>query len=229
MHFPPAFTMLPPSERAQALIPQWQSLAATLEASGGLADTTFLAGLDAVGADAAPSSLALLEAIAECSGPLAALMAMRGAGTGPAIAALPGMRRHTDPGDDQCLRLAAVAVGLGRRAVALTVSEARTRGDRPSGLPDAPPHWLLADAATDVDAARLLVLHASGLDAPAVLLAAASAAVRAADVAQRLHEASEPQDGTDTVERLGRQARALLTVVGGEDALRRRAADALLA
>ena len=96
-------------------------------------------------------------------------------------------------------------------------------------LPDAPPHWLLADAATDVDAARLLVLHATGSDGPAVLLAAASAAVRAADVAQRLNEASDDQDGSATIERLARQARALLSVVGGEDALRRRAADALLA
>ena len=40
--------MLPQSERAQALLPQWQSLAATLEASGGLAEDTFLAGLEAV-------------------------------------------------------------------------------------------------------------------------------------------------------------------------------------
>jgi len=221
--------MLPQSERAQALLLQWQSLAATLEASGGLAEDTLRAGLEAVGADAAPSTLELLETVAECSGPLAALMAMRGPGTGPAIAALPGMRRHTDPGEAQCLRLAAVAVGLGRRTVALAVAEARARGDRPSGLPDAPPHWLLADAATDVDAARLLVLHATGLDAPAVLLAAASAAVRAADVAQRLNEASDDQDGSATIERLARQARALLSVVGGEDALRRRAADALLA
>ena len=63
----------------------------------------------------------------------------------------------------------------------------------------------------------------------AVLLAAASAAVRAADVAQRLNEASDDQDGSATIERLARQARALLSVVGGEDALRRRAADALLA
>jgi len=221
--------MLPESDRVQALVPQWQSLAATLEASGELAHDTFLAGLEAVGGDTAPSTLALLEAAAECSGSLAALLAMRGGGTGPAIAALPGMHRHATPDDEQCLRLAAVAVGLGRRAVALAVTEARARGDRPSGLPDAPPHWLLADAATDVDAARLLLLHTTGPDAPAVLLAAASAAVRAADVAQRLHAASESHEGTAIIERLARQARALLSVVGGEDALRRRAADALLA
>jgi hypothetical protein len=65
--------------------------------------------------------------------------------------------------------------------------------------------------------------------ATAVLIAAAAAAVRAADVAQRLHDAAGDQAQMATIEMLARQARGLVGIVGGEDALRRRAADALLA
>jgi|GEM_PF-1857641 len=232
MHFPPAFTTVSRPPQAQALAASWQELAATLESTGRVGPDALDQALHAIGTGTAPETLELLEALAEASGALAVLMAMGGSGTGGAMAVFPGMHRHETSGDEQCLRLAAVAVGLGRRAVDLAVVEARARGDRPSGLPDDPPHWLLADAATDVDAARLLVLNVATGDlagATAVLIAAAAAAVRAADVAQRLHDAAGDQAQMATIEMLARQARGLVGIVGGEDALRRRAADALLA
>lgn len=232
MHFPPAFTAVSPSSEVQAIAALWQALAATLESTGRLPGEAVDQCLREVGTGTDPVTLERLEALAECSAALGALVAVRGPGTGPEMAVFPGLRRHGTSDDDQCLRLAAVAVGLGRRAVHLAVSEARARGDRPSGLPHDPPHWLLADAATDVDAARLLVLNTAAGDlagAAAVLVASAAAAVRATDVAQRLHETSDDQTQTVMIDALARQARALLGIVGGEDALRRRAADVLLA
>jgi len=215
MHFPPACSAVPHPPRALALAARWQVLAATLESTAAIDGKAFEQVLHDVGTGTAPETLELLEALAEASGALAVLVAMRGSGTGPAMAVFPGMRRHQTSDDDQCLRLAAVAVGPGRRAVAVAVAEARTRGDRPSGLPQEPPHWLLADAATEVDAARLLALNIAAGDiagAPAVLIAAAG-----------------DQALMATTETLARQARGLVGIVGGEDALRMQAADALIA
>lgn len=232
MHFPPAFTTLSPPAPNQACAAQWRTLAATLESEGSLPDTTLRECLHDVGAGTDGDTLERLEALAEHSAALAVLVAMHRPGAGPEIPVFPGMRRHSAASDDECLRLAAVAVGLGRRAVDVAIGQARERGERPSGLPHDPPHWLLADAATDVDAARLLLLNTAAGDqtgAAAALLAASAAAVRAADVAQRLNDGSDAPTQTSTIDRLARQTRGLLSVAGGEDVLRRRAADTLLA
>lgn len=232
MHFPPAFTTVSQAAPPQVRQSQWHTRAATLESDGSLPDETLSECVHDVGAGTDADTLERLEALTEFSAPLAILIAMRRPGAGPAIPVFPGIRRLNSAGDDACLRLAAVAVGLGRRAVDVAIRQARERGERPSGLPHDPPHWLLADAATDVDAARLLVLNTASGDltgAAAVLIAASAAAVRAADVAQRLHDASDDQTQTSTIETLARQTRGLLSIVGGEDELRRRAADTLLA
>jgi hypothetical protein len=232
MHFPPAFTALPRPVALETHAAQWRALAAALESTGACSDDAFAECLRQMGVDTTPETLERLEMLAEASGTLAVRVALRGPGAGAAVAAFPGMCRVLDSTDEHCLRLAAVAVGLGRRVVDLSVSEARARGDHPSGLPQDPPHWLLADAATDVDAARLLLLNTAAghvSRAPAVLIAAAAAAVRAADVAHRLHEAGDDESLTGTIEVLSQQTRAILSIVGGEDVVRRRAADALLA
>jgi alkylation response protein AidB-like acyl-CoA dehydrogenase len=53
------------------------------------------------------------------------------------------------------LVLCAVAIGVGRAAVAHAIGVMKSRGIRPGG--DEPtPHWALADAAADLDAARLV-------------------------------------------------------------------------
>jgi hypothetical protein len=232
MHFPPAFTadsQSPPNQMHQS---QWHTRAATLDSDGSLPEETLRECVHEVGAGTDADTLERLEALTEHSTALAILIATRRPGTGPAIPVFPGVRRLNSASDDECLRLAAVAVGLGRRSVDVAIRQARERGERPSGLPHDPPHWLLADAATDVDAARLLVLNAASGEstgAAAVLIAAAAAAVRAADVAQRLNDASDAQTQASTIDLLARQARGLLSVAGGEDELRRRAADALLA
>jgi alkylation response protein AidB-like acyl-CoA dehydrogenase len=100
-----------------------------------------------------------------------------------------------------------------------------------TGDPDAPPHWALADAATEVQAARLLVHAAAtgrGMPAEAVLVRAAAAAIHAADAALRIVGAAGYEAGS-LLERCVRDARAAYLVLGTEDRIRQRAADALLA
>ena len=126
--------------------------------------------------------------------------------------------------------MAAVCLGIGRAALheALTVS--RSRGDRATGDPADVPHWALADAATDMDAARLLVRSAAlgpGLGGAAAFVYAAGAASRAVDAALRIIGAAGYQ-ADSVLERCSRDIRAALLILGTEDVARRTAADRLL-
>ena len=172
-----------------------------------------------------------LEEMAAASGAAAARAALGAAsGGGSPLAGLRGVAPVDAPTDRQRLGMAAVAVGIGRAAVEETVDALRAHGDRPSGDPQDPPHWMLADAATEIDAARLLVRAAAGDDlsgAPAALVFAGGAAVRAVDVAVRVLGADAFRPGA-RLERMGRDARAVLMMTGTEDAARVVAADRLL-
>lgn len=181
---------------------------------------------------AAASPLAAVLMIEEIAAASPAVAAMAGLGHGaPAdLAGLRGVPRVAQPGDREFLAMAAVCLGIGRAAVAEALAAARARGDRPSGEPADPPHWTLADAATEVEGARLLVQASAtgpGVPAAAAFVHAARAAARAVDAALRVVGPDGYRPGS-RLERAARDVRSAPLVLGSEDAARRAAADVLL-
>jgi alkylation response protein AidB-like acyl-CoA dehydrogenase len=178
------------------------------------------------------SAMLMIEELAAASGAVAVAAALGLDGPPAGFAGLRGIRlAAAPPGAREHLAMAAVCLGLGRAAVAEATAVSRRRGDRPAGDPGAPPHWALADAATAVDAARLLVHAAAmrgGMPAEAVMVFAANAAIHAADAAIRIVGAEGYQAGS-VLERCVRDGRAACLVLGTEDSIRQRAADTLLA
>ena len=171
-----------------------------------------------------------VEEIAAASASAAALASLE-PGSAADFAGLRGVPRQERPGDRQYLALAAVCLGIGRGALEEAVQAARRRGDRPAGEPSDPPHWALADAATEMDAARLLVHAAAGgtgVSPAAAFVHAGGAATRAVDAALRLIGPEGYRTGS-TLERAARDVRSAWLVLGSEDEVRRLAADALLA
>src|SRR5436190_3727274 len=109
---------------------------------------------------------------------------------------------------------AAVALGIGRAAIAHAISSMKKAGVKP-GPDETAPHWTFADGATDVAAARLLTYHAAQLlDLKQVADDAISRAhVFAANAAQRAVDAAIKLEGNagylkgGLLERLSRDAR----------------------
>ena len=178
----------------------------------------------------ATSAALMLEELAAVSGAVAVAAGLGLDGPPGAFAGLRGTRLAIGRGSREHLVMAAVCLGLGRAAIVEATNAARARGDRPAGDPGAAPHWALADAATEVDAARLLV-HATamhgGMPMEAVMAHAATAAIHAADAAIRIVGADGFKAGS-LLERCVRDTRAAWLVLGTEDSIRQRAADALL-
>ena len=127
------------------------------------------------------------------------------------------------------IAIGAEALGVGRAAFdeALRHARARETFGHPIGRYQAV-QWRIADAATELDAARLLVLRAAAardvrdrvtLEASMAKLAASEAAQRAADGAMRILASAGYRRGT-TAERLLRDARALDIVAGTSEAQR---------
>lgn len=113
-----------------------------------------------------------------------------------------------------------VALGVGRSAVSHAVTTMKRTGVRPGG-DETIPHWALADAATEIDAARLLTLHAAqlmerGEDADRAVTMAKSLSATAAEHAV---EAAIRVGGADSykraslLERLSRDARTVMTIL----------------
>ena len=118
------------------------------------------------------------------------------------------------------LMAAAVALGVGRAAVAHAVAALKKRDVKP-GPETTVPHWTLADGATDVQAARLLTYSAAqSLDRgePAAdqiaraLEFASNAALRAVDAAIRV-EGVGGYTKNGLLERLSRDARTLQVIL----------------
>lgn len=148
-----------------------------------------------------------------------ALLAGVGHGFGVARWALDGGR----------IAIGAGALGVGQAAFDEALRHARTRETfgHPIGRYQAI-QWQIADIATELDAARMLVLRAAAakdvreritLEASMAKLAASAAAQRAADRAMRILASAGYRRGT-TVERLLRDARALEIVAGTSEAQR---------
>ena len=115
---------------------------------------------------------------------------------------------------------AAVALGVGKAAVAHALASMRKRDVKP-GPDTTVPHWTLADGATDVEAARLLTYSAAqsldrGDHADGVIVRALDYAARAA---QRAVDAAIRVEGTGgytkggLLERLSRDARTLQVIL----------------
>jgi len=128
--------------------------------------------------------------------------------------------------------LAAVAVGIGHAALDEALAFMRASGDRPNGNPDERPHWVLADAAAELDGARLLTQKAAQAidrgegqaDASLAKAFAADVAQRAVDAALRILGPVAYRRGTVT-ERLTRDARAIALVGGTGEEQRALVAD----
>jgi alkylation response protein AidB-like acyl-CoA dehydrogenase len=121
--------------------------------------------------------------------------------------------------------VSAVALGIGRAALGASLDVFKAGSDRPSGLADERPHWLLADAATEMDAARLLVwrgaqtLDGNPASTPDVALAhtlAVGAAERTVAAALRIGGPDRyTRDGL--LDRLSRDVRTVAFLGGTEE------------
>ncbi len=131
--------------------------------------------------------------------------------------------------DGARIAIGAEALGVGQSAFDEALRHARTRQTfgHPIGSYQAI-QWQIADIATELEAARMLVLRAAAakdvrerttLEASMAKLAASEAAQRAADRAMRILASAGYRRGT-TAERLLRDARALDIVAGTSEAQR---------
>jgi len=116
---------------------------------------------------------------------------------------------------------AAVAIGVGRAAIARAVAAMKHAGVRP-GPDERAPHWVLANGATELEAARLLTYEAAqALDraeagAGAVAARAQSFAARAAELAVNAATRIEGLGGYvrgGVLERLTRDVRTLSIIL----------------
>ena len=150
----------------------------------------------------------------ETSGPVLALPGLLG--SEEALAAV-GEAHH----DRARLVVAAVALGVARAAIAHAVAAMKAAGVRP-GPDEQAPHWVIADGATEVEAARMVTYRAAqaldhGESGAAVLIArakafAANAAEHAADAAIRMEGPGGYVRG-GLLERLTRDARTLAVIL----------------
>ena len=147
-------------------------------------------------------------------GPVMALPGLLG--SEEALAAV-GEAHH----DRARLVVAAVALGVARAAIAHAVTAMKAAGVRP-GPDEQAPHWVIADGATEVEAARMVTYRAAqALDhnesGAAILIArakafAANAAEHAADAAIRMEGPGGYVRG-GVLERLTRDARTLAVIL----------------
>jgi Acyl-CoA dehydrogenase, C-terminal domain len=169
-----------------------------------------------------------IEEIAAVSGSLAVDAALPG-GDGAGARSWMGLRgvdldgaRRARDHAARDLAVAAVLVGLGRSAIGGALDglrAAKAAGGRPEQQ-----HWGLADAATEVDAARLLLWRAAaampppagGVPAAMARMQARAAAESAVAVARRVLGAEAGVAGT-TLDRITRDVATATLVFGGAD------------
>lgn len=191
--------------------------------------------LDAIGSPATGAIMLIVttEELAAVSPAVAAAGALAPSGSpDPDASGLRGLAVPRTLDARARLVLAAVALGIGRAAVEAALTALR---DSPRGSHDQEkPHWVVADAATEVAAARLLTLEAGQAlerggeaDGPIALakLAAVSAARQAVDAALRVAGPEAFTRGA-LLERLSRDVKAV-ALLATEEELRATAASSL--
>ena len=217
-----------------------QQVASTIDASGTVQPELISAlesrSLRDVFAQGAVAAVAILEHIATASAGFAATIgfdAVVGGGERPTAVpvARPGLRGSESslaaalkagPAalDRARLVAAATALGVGRAAVNHAVVAMKHANVKP-GADETAPHWVLADGATDVEAARLVVFEAAqkldlgegGSTINRAMTFAAEAARRAVDAAIRV-EGGDGYTRGGLLERLSRDARTLQVILG---------------
>jgi alkylation response protein AidB-like acyl-CoA dehydrogenase len=189
------------------------------------------AGGDATALVVVVEELAAVSAAAAAAG---ALGQAAHASTIPEAAGLRGLAGPVAADARGRLIFAAVACGVGRAAIDAALDVLRETA--PGAQDQEKPHWVVADAATEVEAARMLTLHAAqgfgdrtNADALVAIakLAATRAAEQAVDAALRVAGPDAFVRGT-LLERLTRDVRALTLLMGTEEELRATAAQAVL-
>jgi alkylation response protein AidB-like acyl-CoA dehydrogenase len=181
------------------------------------------------------ATVVTIEEVAAASGAVA-VVAASGIGKQGDLLNLSGLRGATtlDDSPRAQLVLAAVALGLGRAALDDALSGLRAAADT-RGSSGEKPHWVVADAATELDAARLLTYKAAqsgahgGSDTAIAMarLLASAAAQHAVDAALRIAGADGFREGS-VLERLVRDVCAVALVLGTEEQMRATAAEGLL-
>lgn len=170
-----------------------------------------------------------VEEIAAASAAVATLAAVKRNGGTLGLSGLRGAR-ELDGSPRGQLVLAAVALGIGRAALAAALDELRQSPSRP-GADVEKPHWVVADVATDLEAARLLTYKAaqstSDSEIAVARLMASAAAIRAVDAAVRVLGAAAVSVGS-VIERLSRDVRVVSVLEGTEENHRALAAEGLL-
>jgi hypothetical protein len=178
----------------------------------------------------ASDALAMVVMVEEIAVASAAVATSVVAGQSGAALGLSGLRGASVPENTPRaqLALAAMALGVGRAAMQSALADVRQTAT-PTEVEK--PQWLVADVATDLDAARLLTYKAarSMTDADIALarLLASAAAQRAVDAAVRVAGPSALADGS-VLERLSRDMRVLSVLLGTEEDCRAVAAEGLL-
>lgn len=178
----------------------------------------FAVSLDAPGVTIEPIGTAGLEGLA-CGH-----ITFTGAACTPIGATIPIMTRIR-------VLMAAVGLGIGRRALREALTTARAAHTAAAG--EQTVQGLLADAATELDAAMLMTWKAAAADvlsladASLAKLAATGAAQRAVERATQVVGADSFQRG-HIIERLAQDVRALELFAGRTEALRAAAAEELL-
>lgn len=128
--------------------------------------------------------------------------------------------------------IAAVGLGIGRRALEEALDAARAAGGGAAG--EQTVQGLLADAATELDAALLLTWKAAAADTALRLADASMAKLAATGAAQRAIERTTQVVGVETfraghvIERLAQDVRALELFAGRTEALRAAVAEDVL-
>jgi alkylation response protein AidB-like acyl-CoA dehydrogenase len=173
------------------------------------------------------SALLVVEELAAESAAVAAAVALEGQVT--ASPDLPGLRGFVSTGDAPVsatvrVALAGLALGIGRAALAQAIASLKS-DEGPAGGDDDRPHWAMADAATELDAARLLALKAAqeiARDGPAEATAAMAqaasnhAARMAVEAAIRIVGPGGYRAGA-MLERLTRDQRTVSLLTGTEE------------
>jgi hypothetical protein len=220
---------------ATKLGPAAEACDASGEVPRGLLDEIHAAGLLASDHDVLTRAITV-QALAVGSAGIASA-ATFGVAPLPDRKSLPGLRGadlSQARGDTGRVLLAAVALGIGSAALEAALALLNESTPRPADEAEKP-HWVVADAATELEAATLLTCQgaqsiddgaeAAGSGAIAKLMATA-AAERMVAAALRVAGPAGYRVGA-LLERLTRDARSLSLVHGGEDDLRGIAADAL--
>jgi alkylation response protein AidB-like acyl-CoA dehydrogenase len=192
-----------------------------------------------VGAASADSTalVVAVEELATVSAAAAAASALGQNSQSAPVAEASGLRGMPEPSVDDArgrLIFAAVALGVARAAVKAALNVLRDAA--PGASDQEKPHWVMADAATEVEAARMLTLQAAqAFGEPSAAegrvamakLAATRAAAAAVDAAVRIVGTDALSRGA-LLERLSRDVRALSLMMGSEEDLRATAAQSLL-